>query len=138
MKEQMNGDSAAKHFGQVTRGNRNFARQPIRQSGPAGVVVAACLGQVLAGDDAQPRRTDLHEDGHQARQRHHPEKSVAVLGAGLEVGRPVAGVHVADADEEGRAGEGPTLAPKTGGRRRHRNGVMQAFQRRRSGRRSRL
>ena len=43
-----------------------------------------------------------------------PEQAVFELRAGLQIGAPVAGVHVADADENGRADEGAPLLPETG------------------------
>src|SRR5258707_1690119 len=38
---------------------RSLAGEPIRPPAPARVIVAACLGQVLARDDAKPRGDDL-------------------------------------------------------------------------------
>ena len=44
-----------------------------------GIPVAAALGQIFAGDDAQPGGDDLHEDRHQAGQADHPEQPVLEL-----------------------------------------------------------
>ena len=78
------------------------------------VPVAAALGQIFAGDDAQAGGDDLHEDGHQAGKADDPEQSVFELGAALQVGAPIAGVHVADADQDGRADKGAPLLPESG------------------------
>ena len=91
----------------------SFAHEPVGPARPRGIPIAAALGQILAGDDAQPRGDDLHEDRHQAGQRDDPEQAVLELCAGLQIGAPVAGVHVADADENGRAHEGPPLLPES-------------------------
>ncbi len=79
-----------------------------------GIPVAAALGEVFAGDDAEAGGDDLHEDGHQAGQADDPEQSVFELRAGLQVGAPVAGVHVADADQDCGADEGAPLFPESG------------------------
>src|SRR5438093_312200 len=75
-----------------------YAGEPVRPAGPARVVIAASLSQILAGHQAQPRGQDLHDDRHEAGGGDHPEQAVAIVGPGLQVGAPVAGVHVADAD----------------------------------------
>ena len=93
------------------------------------IPVAAALGEVLAGDHAQPGGDHLHEDGHQAGQADHPQEPVLELRAALQVGSPVAGVHVADADQNGRPDEGPPLLPEAGLMVRHLDGAVHAFQR---------
>ena len=79
-----------------------------------GIPVAAALRQVFAGDDAEPRGDHLHEDGHEAGEADDPEQAVLELRSGLQVGAPVAGVHVADADQDGRADERAPLLPESG------------------------
>ena len=59
----------------------------------------------------------------------HPEQAVLELRAALQVGAPVARVHVADADEDGRADEGPPLPPEAGFVVRHRDGAVDVFER---------
>ena len=74
--------------------------------------------------EATPNRAaiTLQHRRHQARQRHHPQQAVLELRAALQVGAPVAGVHVADADQQRRAAERPVLAQEAGlgSGRRHR------------------
>ena len=94
-----------------------------------GIPVAAALGQVFAGDDAEPRGDDLHEDGHEAGESDDPEQVVLELRSGLQVGAPVAGVHVADADQDGRADEGAPLLPESGVGVGNGDGVMDTFER---------
>ena len=71
----------------------------------------------------------LHEDRHQAGESDHPQEPVLVLSAALQVGPPVAGVHVADADQNRGADESPPLLPKAGLMMRHIDGTVHAFQR---------
>ena len=113
VEEQVDRHGAAQHLGQVAGRDGDLADEPVRPARPRRVEVAARLGQVLAGDDAQPRGEDLHDDRHEARQGHDPQQVVAVRGAGLEVGPPVAGVHVADADEKRRARRRPATAARS-------------------------
>ena len=48
----------------------------------------------------------------QVRHHQHPEQAVAEARAAFQVGGPVAGVHVADADQVGRSGEGEHAPPE--------------------------
>ena len=73
---------------------------------------AAGLRQVAAGDDAQARAQRLQQDGHGVRHHQHPEQAVAEARAAFQVGGPIAGVHVADADQVGRSGEGEHAPPE--------------------------
>ena len=68
-----------------------------------GEVVAAQLGQVPAGGQAQLGRQGL--DQHRQQVGHHddPDQQVAEPGAGGEVGGEVAGVDVRDRGDEGGA-----------------------------------
>ena len=91
-------------------------------------MVVAGLGEVLAHDDAQARGQNLHDDRHEAGQTHDPEEAVAVVRSCLEISPPVARIHVADADEKGRAGEGRQLPPETGRGWRHGHRAMQSLQ----------
>ena len=66
-------------------------------------VLAAQLGQVLAGGDAGLGRQVLHEHRHQVRGDDDPQQHVAVLGAARDVGGEVARVDVGDRGDERRA-----------------------------------
>ena len=57
----------------------------------------------------EPRGDHLHEDRHEAGQSDDPQQVVLELCARLQIGAPVAGIHVADADQNGRADEGAPL-----------------------------
>ena len=116
------------HLGQVAGADGNLAHQPVGPAGPARIPVAAALGEVLAGHDAQTGGNHLHENGHQAGQSDDPQQPVLELGAALQVGAPVAGVHVADADQNGRPGKRPQLPPEAGLMVGHFHGAMHLFQ----------
>ena len=47
-------------------------------------------------------------------ERDDPEQAVLELRAALQIGAPVARVHVADADEQRRPGERPPVPPEAG------------------------
>ena len=76
------------------------------------VVIAAGLREVAAAGDAEPRGERLQQDRHQVREHDDAEQRVAVARAAGEVGRPVAGVHVADGDQVAGAGEREQLPPE--------------------------
>ena len=78
------------------------------------VAVAAGLREIAAAGDAEPRRQRLQQDRHQVGDHDHAEQRVAVARAAGEVGRPIAGVHVADRDQVAGAGKREQLAPETG------------------------
>src|SRR5579871_1524823 len=119
MEQQVEGYGTPQHLRQVTGANGHFAHQPIGPAGPVGVPVAAALSEIPAGDHAQSGGNYLHEDGHQAGQADHPQKSVLEVSAALQVRPPVTGVHVADADENRRPDESSPLLPKAGQMVRH-------------------
>jgi hypothetical protein len=72
-------------------------------------VVAAGLGEIAAGDDSQLGGESLEQDRHQVGNEDHAQERVSELGSAGEIGRPVAGVHVADGYEVARPGEGQDL-----------------------------
>src|SRR5437773_1285816 len=69
-------------------------------------MVAARLGEILAGDHPEAGREGLEQHRHEIAHDEHPDELVAEARAAGEVGRPVARVHVADAHQVGGPGEG--------------------------------
>ncbi len=114
MEEQVESDGAAEDLGQIAGSDGQFAHQPVGPAGPGGIPVAAALGEILAGDYSEARGDDLHEDGNEAGQADDPQERVFELSPALQVGAPVAGIHVADADEDCGADEGAPLLPESG------------------------
>ena len=118
--EQLERDDRADHFRQIAGGDGNFAQNPQRNHHRAGILLPACLGQVSAGHDAQTRRQALQEQGHDVGKKKDPQEAIAEARSRLEVGSPVARVHVADAYEESRPGESQEPPPARTMRNRHR------------------
>ena len=112
VEQQVEPDGRAQHLGQVAGGDGDFAQHPQRQGDAPRIGFAAGLRQVAAGDDAQARAQGLQQDGHGVGHHQHPEQAVAEARAAFQVGGPVAGVHVADADQVGRPGEGEHAPPE--------------------------
>ena len=112
VKQQIEADGGADHFGQVGRGDGDFRRQPQRPRHPARKGIAAGLREVAPGADAEPRAQRLQHDRHQIGQQRDEQQRVAEFGAAGERGRPVAGIHVADRDEIARTQERQQLAPE--------------------------
>ena len=109
MEEQVERDRAPQDLREIARGDGDLAQEPVGPAGPSRVPVAARLCEILPGDHPQARRERLHEDGHEAGESDDPEEAVLVLRSRLEIRPPVAGVHVADADENRGPHEGPPL-----------------------------
>ena len=74
VEQQVEGDGAAQHFGQVAGADRDFAHQPVGPAVQRGIPVAAALGEVFAGDDAEAGGDDLQEDRHEAGEADDPEQ----------------------------------------------------------------
>jgi hypothetical protein len=107
----------------------DLAHQPVGPAGPARIPVTAALSEVSAGHNAQTGSNHLHENGHQAGKSDDPQEPILELSAALQVGAPVAWVHVTDADENCRPGKRPQLLPKAGLMVRHFHGAMHLFKR---------
>ena len=112
MEQEIEGDCAAEHLCQITGADREFAKQPVGPACPFRIPVAAALGQILAGNHAEPSREDLKENRHQAGAGDDPEQIVFELRAALQIGAPVAGIHVADTDQQRRADIRAPLLPE--------------------------
>ncbi len=112
MEEKVQGDRRAEDLRQIAGDDGDFAKEPERQIDGSRIGFAAGLGEVAAGDDSEARAQRLKQDGHGVRHDQDPEQAVAEMRAAGEIGRPVAGVHVTDADEVGGAGEGEHAPPE--------------------------
>ena len=112
--QELQADRRAEYLGQVAGGDGDFAQDPERCRDGAAEHRPAGLGEVHPGDDPEPGAQALQQDRHQVRHHEHPQEGVAQLGSRRDVGRPVPGVHVADADQVGRADEGEEPLPEGG------------------------
>ncbi len=63
--EKLQGDGRAQDFGQVAGGDGNFTDDPQEDAGASGIVIAAGLGQVAPGSDAELCGEGLQEHRHQ-------------------------------------------------------------------------
>ncbi len=118
--QQIEPDHGADDFRQVAGRHGDFAENPQGDRKGTRIGFAAGLGQVPAGNDAQPGRQRLQEDGHGVGHQEHPDQLVIELGSPFDVGRPIAGVHIADADEIRRTQKGKQPLEETGIVNRHR------------------
>ena len=129
VEEEIQRHRAAQYFGQVTGGNRRLAEEPVRPPRPPRIPLAAALRQVATGHHAEARRDDLHEDRHEAGETDDPKQVVLELRTRLQVGAPVAGVHVTDTDQDGGADEGLPVLPEAGLVVGHVDGAVHALER---------
>ena len=109
--QQLQRNGRAEHFGEVAGGDRDLADDPEREGRSLGVGIAAGLREIASAGDAEPRRERLQQNRHEVRQHDDAEQRVAELCAARDVGRPVAGIHVADGHEVSRPCEGEHLSP---------------------------
>jgi len=128
VEHEVEGDGAAEDFGEVAGADGDFAGDPVGPAHPGGEPVAAGLGEVLFDNDAEAGGDDLHENGHEAGEADDPEETVFELSAALQIGAPVAGIHVADADEEGGAEKGAPLTPEASLGTRSGDAAVHAFE----------
>src|SRR5215212_3191615 len=91
-------------------------------------MVTTCLGEVASGGDAEFDAQMLKQNRHQIRNHDDAQKRVAEPCATGQICRPVARIHVADGDQESRAGKCHELPPK-GRRLGHNDGAMDLWQR---------
>ena len=101
--EQVQRDRRADELGEVGRHRDQLGLDPEPERDRPREVLAAELGQVLAGRDADLRRQVLDQHRHQVRGEQHPQQQVAELRAAGDVRGEVAGVDVGDARDERRA-----------------------------------
>jgi len=106
VKQKLQANGSAQYFGKIARHDREFAKKPKNKRNRARILVAAGLRQIAAADNAQARTEGLQEQRHQVGNNEHPEQAIAKFCAAFEISCPVAGVHIADADQIRRAGEG--------------------------------
>ena len=100
--------SAAPTTSAMSRRHRDhLGLDPEADRRPARERLAAELGEVLAGRDAELRRLGLDHHRDQVRREDDPEQQVAELRPGGDVGREVAGVDVGDRGDERRPEERP-------------------------------
>ena len=95
VEQQVQADGRAQDFGQVAGGDRDFAEDPERTVDRRGYVSRQACARSRPVHDSQPRAERLEQDGHQVGHHQDPEQLVAEARAALEVGGPVARVHVA-------------------------------------------
>ena len=103
MEQQIEADCRAEHFGQVASDNGQLAQDPEDIANSPRIFVAAGLRQVTTGDDAEPRAERLEQKGHQVRQHEHPEQAITETRPALQIGGPIARIHVPDAHQVGGA-----------------------------------
>src|SRR5207248_8206820 len=111
---EVQGNGGADGFCQITGGDGDVAQHAQGMVDGTCKRIAASLGQIALGGDAEFKRQALQQDGEQVRQHHYKQQGVVVAGAGGEVGGPVAGVHVADGNQKSGAGKGQHLAKNAG------------------------
>ena len=110
VEEELEADRGADELGDVGRHRDDLRLDPEPRCSCAREPVAADLGQVLAGRDAELRAHRLDEHRHEVRREDDPEQEVAELRPGRHVRREVPRVDVGDGCDEGGAEEGPEAA----------------------------
>ena len=113
VEEQVQRDGGADELGEVGRHGDQLGLDPQPPGDRPREVIAAQLGEVAPGREADLGREVLDQHRHEVGAEQHPQQQVAVLGAAGDVRREVARVDVGDAGDEGRAEQGqrPAQAP---------------------------
>ena len=110
--EKLQGDGRADDFGQIARGNGDFAKNPKKPNCRRRVMIAAGLREIASRGDAELDAQMLKQDRHEIGEHDDKQQRVAKFRAACQVGRPIAGVHVTDRDEKAGPGESEQLSPK--------------------------
>ena len=111
VKEQRESDAGTDEFREIGRHRRNFADYPHREGHRQTETLAAELGEIAAGDDSELCGQRLEQHCDQIRKQHRPQEAISVFGAGLDVGREIAGIDESDRDDDGGTGESRIAAP---------------------------
>ena len=111
VQDQRKTDGAAEEFGEVGRHRRHFADDPQGVDDRLRKMLAAHLGEIAPGDDAELGRQRLEQHRDRIGHQHDPQQRVAVFRAGLDVGGEIAGVHIGDRGDHRRPGEQQRAEP---------------------------
>ena len=106
--EEVEPESGPDQLGEVGRHRDRLGLKPEPDRDRPGETVAAHLGEVPPGRDAELGAHRLDEHRHDVRGQDHPEEQVAVLRARGHIRREVAGVDVRDRRDE----RGPEKRPE--------------------------
>jgi hypothetical protein len=118
------GDRPAHDLGDIRRDRHGLRLQPEQQARAPAQGRPEMVGEGAPGDRAELRREVLDEHRHEVRDHEHPQQQVAMTRARGDVRGDVAGVHVRDGGDEGRAQQAQRApgtaraAPSTGSARR--------------------
>ena len=101
--ENVQGDRPTYHLGQIRGRGHQLGLDPVPQSPAPGQTVTQQLGQTRSGDQPDLGRKVLDEDRHGIGGHQHPHQQISVLGAGSEIRRDVARIHVGHGGHKSRA-----------------------------------
>ena len=114
--EEVEGDRRAHHLLDVGADDGDLHHGVHDVGEPSWIVLSDRLREVLAGDDAQPRRHLLQDESHHRRPPQHPRQPQPSVRALLQIALEVARVEVGQGHQPAGAGEAPQLAPGEGER----------------------
>ena len=98
-KQHVERDAAAENFRERRRDRRDHHRRQDDLRPGRFHVHGRRLGQAQARRDAEMRHVVLKHDEHDRRERHHPQKNIAVGSSGGKIGRPVSRIDESDGDQ---------------------------------------
>ena len=75
-------------------------------------MIAAGLGEIATGGDAEFDAQMLEQDRHEIGNHDDSQERVPELGAAGQIGGPIARVHVTHRHQKSRAGESDQLSPE--------------------------
>ena len=114
-KQQIKGDSAADHLGQIRGDGDDLRLHEKHEPSRVAHTLPQQFRQALAGDDAELRRLVLNQHAHRVRQHQHPYQQVAVSCAGRDVRRHIARIDIGDRSHERRSQDaGARTLPRHG------------------------
>ncbi len=112
-KKQLEANGHAHHLGQIGGGDGDFGEDVVENIGCRVIEFAGCLRQIAPRHHTEPGAQALQQQCDEVGHQQHPQQLVAKTATSREVGRPVAGIHVAHADQIGRAEKSKKPPPKS-------------------------
>ncbi len=122
--EQLERDRRAHHLLDVAARHRQLHHEVDAERDPPRVAVAHALGQVAAGDEAQPRAALLQNEADHGAPPEHPYLRRPRRRALLQIRLEVARVEVGEAHQPARPCEAPQLSPAEAEDERRRPGSL--------------
>ncbi|EJD6659376.1 TPA: hypothetical protein I3798_002058 [Enterobacter cloacae] len=102
-KDQLETNCRTNEFGEIGCHRNDFRLDPVQPYRRARVMITDLFRQVFTGGNTQFRGKHLNQHSHQVSPDNHPQKLIAKAGPGLNIGRKIAWIDIANGSDERRS-----------------------------------